>query len=131
VYSKCGMGQVKHVASSADCGAEAPKMDGGNSVPPQSASPVPATSEVPKHPSDYLPWLGILITVGPAVGYLMAFLREWAYCNFFGIPTSFIRLDVTSSWPRFGTRSVRTLLFDVALRDRHGSWHRRAWPVPA
>ena len=41
-------------------------------------------------------WLGILVTIGPVVGYLMAFLREWGYCTFFGIPSSFIRLDTTN-----------------------------------
>lgn len=50
-----------------------------------------------RKPTDYLPWLGILVTVGPAVGYSLAFLRELGFCQFFKIPISFIRLDITNT----------------------------------
>jgi uncharacterized membrane protein len=47
--------------------------------------------------ADYLPWLGVLITIGPALGYSLAFLRELGFCQFFKIPVSFIRLDITNT----------------------------------
>jgi len=41
-------------------------------------------------------WHGILVVIGPAIGYGIAFIREWSYCNYFGIPSEFIKLDMTN-----------------------------------
>ena len=41
-------------------------------------------------------WLGILIAVIPAAGYISAFIFEFAYCNHFSIPAAFIVLNWTN-----------------------------------
>jgi hypothetical protein len=73
------------------CGAELTLTN----TPFWSVSAPPTPKEAPKRPKDYLAWLGILITVGPALGYSMAFLKEWGFCTYFKIPADFIQLDTT------------------------------------
>lgn len=87
--------QAEGVRLSNNCGAEQRETSDGSTIPFLSLSPPPKPEEPPKRPKDYLAWLGILITVGPALGYSMAFLREWGFCTYFKIPADFIQLDTT------------------------------------
>ena len=41
-------------------------------------------------------WHAIIVAASPILGYGIAFLNEWGFCSVFGIPTQFIRLNLTT-----------------------------------
>lgn len=47
-----------------------------------------------KEQKDYLFGNGVIILTFPAISYLLAYVKEYAYCSYFGIPIEFISLDL-------------------------------------
>jgi len=47
-----------------------------------------------KEQKDYLFGNGVIILTFPAISYLLAYVKEYAYCSHFGIPIEFITIDL-------------------------------------
>jgi len=97
--SKCGSEQVECARFCNNCGAELMPTDNAATTPlgSVSASQVPDNPPKQPRPRDYLEWLGVIVAVGPVVGYSMAFLQELGFCSYFKIPSDFIQLNLTKT----------------------------------